>query len=175
MGAHGRWRFLGGAGTPPLAVTSADGTTGVLKIAELGRLDAAARVMLSADGRGYARVLAWDADRGALLTERSGGNPVDSRPRRWTSKGRSSSPSFATPGACRSTAARPLTARQPGSWTILADLGPRYGSDYPQAIARAIRHAQELAAFERPEVVCHGDPHSGQRAAQRLGLGADRP
>ena len=44
---------------------------------------------------------------------------------------------------------------------ILADLGPRYGSDLGEAIGWATGYARELADTERPEVVCHGDPHAG--------------
>jgi len=66
-----RW-LDGGAGMPTLAVSSADGISGVLKISQPGALDAAVRVMRAAAGRGYVRVLAWDACRGALLTERLG-------------------------------------------------------------------------------------------------------
>ena len=150
----------GGAGTPTLAVTGSDGTSGVLKIAEPGALDAAARVMESADGCGYARVLAWDAGRGALLTERLGSAL-------WVE-----APTLGTQGpvivsllqdAWRVPLDRgtPYEGKAAGLLTILADLGPRYGTEYPQALEGAIRHADELAVSERPEVVCHGDPHAG--------------
>ena len=66
-------RWLGrGAGTPALAVRRADGTAAVFKIAEPGALDAQARVLRAGGGHGYARVLDWQPERGALLLERLG-------------------------------------------------------------------------------------------------------
>jgi streptomycin 6-kinase len=62
----------GGSGIPPLTVRRTGGGAAVLKIAEPGSLDGPARVMSAAAGHGYARVLQWDADRGALLMERLG-------------------------------------------------------------------------------------------------------
>ncbi len=62
----------GGSGIPPLTVRRAGGGAAVLKIAEPGSLDGQARVMTAAAGHAYARVLQWDADRGALLLERLG-------------------------------------------------------------------------------------------------------
>lgn len=64
--------FSGGAGMPTLAVTTADGTEAVLNLDEPGPLDVSAEAMVAAEGRGYARVLAWDPSRGALLIERLG-------------------------------------------------------------------------------------------------------
>ena len=150
----------GGAGTPTLAVTGSDGTTGVLKVAEPGSLDAAARVMESADGRGYARVLAWDANLGALLTERLGSAL-------WAEF-----PTLGEQGSIivcllRDAWRVPLDrgkafdGKASGLLRILAELGPRYGKGHAQAIDRAIQYAHELAASERPEVVCHGDAHAG--------------
>ncbi len=152
--------FDGGAGIPTLAVTSVDGMTGVLKIAQPGQLDVPARVMAYANGLGYARVLAWDADRGALLTERLGRTL-------WVE-----TPMLVEQGPLIVALLRdawrvPLdrggasTGKAAGLLTILADLGPRYGTEHPQAVSRAIRHAHQLAVSERPEVVCHGDPHPG--------------
>jgi streptomycin 6-kinase len=153
-----RW-FDGGAGTPTLAVARSDGTAGVLKVAQPGRLDVAARVMESAGGRGYARVLAWDAELGALLTERLGNDlwaeastldkqgpiVVDVLRDAWR-----------VPPDC----GRPFTGKAIGLLEILADLGARYGAGHQAAIDRATGYARELAASEHPEVVCHGDPHA---------------
>ena len=55
----------------------------------------------------------------------------------------------------------PFVGRAAGLLAILADLGPRYGVAHPEALGRATECATELAASERPEVVCHGDPHPG--------------
>jgi streptomycin 6-kinase len=152
--------LAGGAGTPTLAVTTADGTAGVLKIAEPGTLDTAARVMAAADGRGYARVLAWDAGRGALLTERLGHTL-------WVEAPTMAQQSAVIAGLLAQAWRVPLTcgSRFVGKASqlvaILADLGPRYGTGHPDALAEATRCATELARGERPEVVCHGDPHAG--------------
>lgn len=154
-----RW-FEGGAGTPTLAVTGADAVEGVLKIAEPGDLDVAAAVMESANGRGYARVLAWDADRGALLTELLGGTL-------WAEATTLDQQGPVIVSLLLDAWRVPLDrgarvdGKAAGLLSILADLGPRYGTDHPRAIAQAVRHARTLAATERPEVVCHGDPHPG--------------
>jgi streptomycin 6-kinase len=154
-----RW-LPGGAGTPTLAVTTADGTPGVLKIAEPGALDPTARVMGAADGRGYARVLAWDADRGALLTERLGHVLWDEErtlARQSSVIGALLQDAWRVPLECGS----PFAGKAAQLVAVLADLGPRYGSRHPDVLDHATRCASELAASERPEVVCHGDPHAG--------------
>lgn len=48
-----------------------------------------------------------------------------------------------------------------GLVAILDDLGERYGSQHSDAVWQAYRYVSELARSERPEVVCHGDPHAG--------------
>ncbi len=150
----------GGAWTPTLAVAMPDGSRGVLKIAEPGGLDVAARVMVAAEGRGYARVRAWDADRGALVTERLG----------WSLWDEASTLDQQGPpivSLLRDAWCVPLDRGKPydgkaaGLLAILADLGPRYGTEHPQAIAQATAYAEKLASSEQPEVVCHGDPHAG--------------
>ncbi|GAA4352949.1 aminoglycoside phosphotransferase family protein [Angustibacter luteus] len=154
-----RW-LPGGAGAPTLAVTGVDGTAGVLKIAEPGSLDDAVRVMLAADGQGYARVLCWDADRGALLTERLGGDL-------WThaatlvEQAQLVVPLLQLAWRVPLDRGRPFPGKASGLLDILADLGPRYGAHHADVLARASRYATELAASERPQVVCHGDPHAG--------------
>jgi streptomycin 6-kinase len=154
-----RW-LEGGAGTPTLAVTTPEGRAGVLKIAEPGELDAAASVMRADEGRGYARVLAWDRAHGALLTERLGDVLG------------SAAPTLVAQGAITLSLLKkawqvplgfglPFEGKASGLLRILTNLGPRYGAAYPPALARARSYAAELAASERPEVVCHGDPHPG--------------
>jgi streptomycin 6-kinase len=154
-----RW-FDGGAGTPTLAVTTYDGTATVLKIAEPGSLDAAARVMQSACGRGYASVLAWDSRLGALLTERLGNSL-------WAEAATLAEQGPIIVSLLRDAWRVPLDlgatieGKAAGLLTILGDLGPRYGTAHQPAVERATAYARELMASERPEVVCHGDPHAG--------------
>lgn len=52
--------LTGGVNAPPLAVVTAQGVEGVLKMQPPRGQDAAARVLKAADGDGYVRVLAWD-------------------------------------------------------------------------------------------------------------------
>lgn len=162
-----RW-LGGGASTPTLAVTSAGGTAGVLKLEEPGALDAAAAVMRAADGRGYARVLAWSPERGALLTERLGEDLWRSTPR-VADQARVIVPllveAWRVPWECGT----PYVGKAAGLLGILDRLGPRYGTAHPAALDQARRYAAELAASERPEVVCHGDPHAGNVLRRRDG------
>jgi streptomycin 6-kinase len=154
-----RW-LDGGAGTPPLAVATADGTPAVLKISGPGSLDTAVRVMQAASGRGYVRVLAWDATRGALLTERLGEGLWEAAPT-LAEQAQVVVPllrdAWSVPLDCGS----PFAGKASSLLGILADLAPRYGSGHPGAVALARRYAIDLSAAERPEVVCHGDPHPG--------------
>ena len=150
----------GGAGTPPLSVSSADGTSAVLKIAEPGELDTQVRVLNAADGHGYARVLRWDAGRGALLLEQLG-------PDLWTQsallsdQGRVLVPLLQDAWAVPLESGSPFRGKAAGLLDIIAALGPRYGGEHKRAIALATRYATLLASSERAEVVCHGDPHPG--------------
>jgi streptomycin 6-kinase len=152
--------FPGGAGTPTLAVTRQDGTAAVLKVAEPGVLDAAARVMAAATGHGYAEVLRWDPHRGALLTERLGHDL-------WTEAPTLMKQSQVTVTLLSQAWCVPLDRGSPFQGkasrllAILADLGPRYGAEHRDALALATHYATGLASTERPEVVCHGDPHAG--------------
>lgn len=152
--------YDGGAGTPTLAVTDSDGTPGVLKIAEPGTLDVAARVMQSAAGRGYARILAWDPRLGALLTERLGHTL-------WSEAPTADAQGVIIVGLLREAWQVPLDrgesidGKAAGLLSTLAQLAPRYGAGHERAIEHATGYARELAASEQPEVVCHGDPHAG--------------
>jgi streptomycin 6-kinase len=150
----------GGAGTPPLVVSCADGRSAVLKIAERGELDTQVRVLKAADGRGYARVLRWDARHGAVLLERLGHDL-------WTESALLSDQArvlvpllkeaWEVPLACGT----PFLGKAAGLLDILAELGPRYASEHTRAVALATRYATQLASSEQAEVVCHGDPHPG--------------
>ena len=155
-----RW-LQGGAGTPPpLAVRLADGSAAVLKIAEPGALDETVRVLRAGDGHGYAKVLAWEADWGALLLERLG-DGLRTEASTLSSQGQVLVPllreAWRVPLAC----GRPFQSKALGLLAILADLGPRYGIHHEDVLAVATEYAKELAASEKAEVVCHGDPHAG--------------
>ena len=150
----------GGAGTPPVAVKRTDGTSAVLKIDQPGALDIAARVMDAAGGRGYARVLSWDAFRGALLIERLG-QDLRTEAATLDRQGQILVPLLRDAWCVPLDCGRPFQGKASGLLEILADLGPRYGTNYLGALASAAEYARELAASERPEVVCHGDPHAG--------------
>lgn len=151
--------FPGGAGTPTLAVRMANGTAAVLKIDEPGRLDIQARVMTAADGRGYARVLAWRAAHGALLTERLG-DPLWAETTSLDAQAVRILPVLRQAWDVPLEVGSPFAGKAAGLLAILADLGPRYGGDCPDALRHATECATVLAASERPEVVCHGDPHA---------------
>jgi streptomycin 6-kinase len=150
----------GGAGTPPLAVRRADGSPAVLKIAEPGAQDVAVRVLRAGSGRSYATVLAWDADRGALLLERLG-HDLWAEASTLSDQGQVLVPllreAWRVPLAC----GRPFQSKASGLLAILADLGSRYGTHHQDVLAVATEYAKGLAASETAEVVCHGDPHAG--------------
>jgi len=154
-----RW-LEGGAGTPPLAVRREDGSAAVLKIAEPGALDAAVQVLRAAGGHGYARVLAWEADRGALLLERLG-HDLWAESSTLSGQGEVVVPLLREAWRVPLTCGRPFQSKASGLLAILADLGPRYGTHHEDVLAVATGYAKELAASERAEVVCHGDPHAG--------------
>jgi streptomycin 6-kinase len=152
--------FPGGAGSPVLAVTTPDGAAAVLKIGEPGILDAAARVMRSADGRGYARILDWDAHRGAQLVERLGADLWSEQPQ-VSGQGPVIAALLLDAWGVPLVQGSPFTGKAAGLLAILRDLGPRYGEDHDRPLQRAISYARALMLSERPEVVCHGDPHAG--------------
>lgn len=145
--------FGSGAGSPVLAVDSPSGP-GVLKVDLPGSLDRPVATMRGAP-EGYAIVLDWDRAAGALLTERLG---TDLWSEQDTLLGQIEviAPLLSAvwqqpPG--------PGEQKAAGLAQILRDLGPRYGSQAPTALALAAEHAAALAVDEQAEVVCHGDPH----------------
>jgi len=158
----------GGSGIPPLTVRRTGGAAAVLKIAEPGSLDGQARVMSAAGSHGYARVLQWDADRGALLLERLGHDLWAEEPT-VAGQARVLAPLLQEAWRVPLGTGEPFEGKAAGLRTILADLGPRYGGDHQHALAVAAELAGELAPSERPEVVCHGDPHA--RNVLRRGAG----
>ncbi len=150
----------GGINPPPVRVLTDAGIEAVLKLQPAGELDVAAAVLRAADGDGYVRVLAWDAARGALLTERLGKDL-------WSAQsGLAGQIDVLAPLLRRAwvvplSAGRRYESKAAGLAGILDRLGPRYGAAAPTALRLAAEHAAGLAATERPEVVCHGDPHAG--------------
>lgn len=150
----------GGAGTPPLAVRRSDGSAAVLKIAEPGVLDEAVRVMKAADGVAYAEVLAWNAGRGAMLLERLG-RSLWTEASHLSGQGQVLVPLLQEAWRVPLRCGRPFQSKASGLLTILADLGPRYGTQHQDVLVVATEYAKQLAASETPEVVCHGDPHAG--------------
>lgn len=137
-----------------------DRNAAVLKLSDPGSLDVEARVMRAADGHGYARVLAWDPARGALLTERLG-DSLWSESRHVAQQAELVLPLLEQAWAVP----LPLGLRGLGKGTsragILSGLGERYGGAHREALALARTYAAGLAATEQAEVVCHGDPHPG--------------
>ena len=154
-----RW-LPGGAGTPPLVVRRADGSAAVLKIAEPGALDGAVRVMRAGDGLAYAGVLAWKADRGAVLLERLG-RDLWAEASTLSSQGQVLVPLLREAWQVPLTCGRPFQSKASDLLAILAELGPRYGTHHQDALVVATEYAKQLAASETAEVVCHGDPHAG--------------
>lgn len=55
----------------------------------------------------------------------------------------------------------PFAGRAVGLVSIPDELRERYGYRHPDAVRKAHRYASALVRSERPEVVCHGDPHPG--------------
>lgn len=158
--------FDEGLGGPVLAVES-NGRAAVLKIGRTGPAFAAqVRTMQAAGGRGYAVVLAADVPRGAVLLERLG-------------------PSLASARLAPDEQVRHLTTALRQAWEVepggVPDL-PHGGDKATElvgiveqfrrtedderwggALDRAVELGQHLASTRdlRRDVLCHGDPHSG--------------
>lgn len=160
--AHWRLRptgwFGNGSGAPTVAVLTEAGQAAVLKVSK--GLKTAARVMAAAAGRGYVRVLRWDFDRGAVLMERLGDDLASSTTRLVDQAG-VVVPLLREAWTVPLATGDPFPRKAAGLQRILEDLGPRYGTGHPAALALAKGLAAELATSERAQVVCHGDPHPG--------------
>ena len=120
----------------------------------------------AADGLAYAAVLAWKADRGAVLLERLG-RALRAEASNLSGQGQVLVPLLREAWRVPLTCGRPFRSKASGLLTILADLGPRYGADHQDVLVVATEYAKRLAASETPEVVCHGDPHAWQCASSR--------
>ncbi|MDF1490396.1 aminoglycoside phosphotransferase family protein [Tessaracoccus caeni] len=150
----------GGVNPPPIAVRTEDGSLAVLKIQSPGVQDAAVAVLQAAAGISYARVLRWDASCGALLTEKLGESLWEDRSD-LVGQARVIAPLLRQAWTVPLEVGSVGESKASGLARILATLGPRYGAAAPRALALATTHAEFLAAGERAEVVCHGDPHAG--------------
>ena len=179
--------FGGGTASVCIAVTTADGTPAVLKVAP-DDLATEARTFELADGRGCARMLAHDLERRALLLERLGpsldslGLPTDDQLRAiaatvqqlWVSV--PADDDVLTLGDDKG---RWLAAQISEMWEDL---------DRPcsaRTVERAVRYAEgRVAAFDRERaVLVHGDAHqwntlqagtAGYKLVDPDGLCADR-
>ncbi|MEZ5085997.1 MAG: aminoglycoside phosphotransferase family protein [Tessaracoccus sp.] len=149
----------GGVNPPPIEVRTRSETSAVLKVQQPGLQDVAAAVLHAAAGDGYARMLRWDAGRGALLTERLGESLWSVR-KDLAGHARVIVPLLRRAWTVPLPVGRPFASKAVGLREILAELGPRYGGAAPEALARAVEYADFLAASEQAEVVCHGDPHA---------------
>jgi streptomycin 6-kinase len=164
--------FDEGLGGPVLAVESS-GRAAVLKIGRAGPAFAAqVGTMQAAGGRGYAAVLAADVPRGAVLLERLG-------------------PSLASARLAPDEQVRHLTAALRQAWEVAPDGVPHlpHGGDKATELvgivdrfrraedderrggelAEAIELGQHLANTRDTgrDVLCHGDPHSGNALLSR--------
>lgn len=160
----------GGSNSYVVRATCADGSPAVLKVVldEPGLADQV-RVLETADGRGYARLLRVDLDRGALLMEALG-DPLQASGRPGTEQLAVLADTLAIAWQ-RS----PLT-RVPGTddkavglAVLIADHWDRLGRPCPVAVRdQALRYAEQLAdAPADTLVVVHGDPHPGNALAVR--------
>ncbi|HEY5821553.1 MAG TPA: aminoglycoside phosphotransferase family protein [Propionibacteriaceae bacterium] len=160
----------GGSASYVVAATSATGAALVVKVClpDPG-LDAQAQTLVRADGRGYARLVDYDATHGAMLLERlgrslevSGRTPVE----QLGVLARTLALAWQDPG---DTAATPKAADLAvfirGSWE-------RLGRPCSERVVRqALVYAGRRAADPGEPVVVHGDPHPGNALAAT----ADRP
>jgi streptomycin 6-kinase len=160
----------GGSNSYVVRVTRADGTPAVLKVAlDHDGLAEQAQALREADGRGYARLLHADPDRGALLLEALGdplqtsglGAPdqlrvlADTLALAWLP-----SPIDRVP---------PESDKAVGLAQLVIDHFDRLGQPCSTAIRdQALDYAELLADAPTPSlVVVHGDPHPGNALAAR--------
>lgn len=158
----------GGSNSYVVRAVTADGSPAVVKVVlDVEGLGDQARVLADADGRGYARLLRADLDRGALLVEALG-PPLEA-------SGRSSEDQL------RVLADTLLVAWQPspldrvpteadkavGLAGLIVDHWQRLGRPCPVAVRdQALRYADLLAdASSESLVVVHGDAHPGNALA----------
>lgn len=160
----------GGSNSYVLRATAADGTPAVLKVVlDAAGLAAQIRVLETADGRGYARLLQSDLDRQALLLEELGA-PLES-------SGLPAADQLAILADTLIVAWQPASLdRVPAESDKalgLANLISEHWDqlDRPCSIEvrdQALRYAEQLADPPAESlVVVHGDPHSGNALSSR--------
>lgn len=159
--------LTGGTAAYVARVHTADGGDAVLKVGLPGEyFDTEARTLAAASGHGYARLLAHDRDRNAVLLESLGTSLQDLDPppeqaidvlcavlRQAWQVPRTEAPAV-TPGTERAVGLGRLVERL---WTKLDGPCPQ------RVVATALRFAERRAsAFDVDRcVVVHGDPHPG--------------
>ena len=162
----------GGSASYVVRAVRADGTEAVLKIATPGSdVGAQERVLRLADGRGYARLLASDVERGALLLEALG-HPLERSVSEPHDQLRSLADTL-TDAWRIDTAGFPIPLRgSTDKAAQLAEMVERLWARYDGPCSRRVRdHALTLAgrrsaAFDlATAVVVHGDPHPGNALA----------
>lgn len=151
----------GGSASYVVGAACADGTRAVVKVVIQGEgLDAQAATLRRAAGRGYARLLGYDADRRALLLEALG-PPLD----------RTTLPPESRLDLLADTLALAWQPPQVGAVAAdkaagLAQLITRWWSDLgrpcsPAVCRQALAFAERRSADPGDPVVVHGDPHPG--------------
>lgn len=160
----------GGSNSYVVRATCADGAPAVLKVAlDDDGLAGQVRVLQVADGRGYARLLRADLDRGAMLMEALG-NPL-------STSGRPASDQLAVLADTLAIAWLPVAVdRVPpeedkavGLSALVSEHWDRLGHPCPVEVRdQALRYAESLADAPADSlVVVHGDPHPGNALAVR--------
>lgn len=156
--------LTGGTEGLVLAATRAGDEPVVLKIGVPGELKREARALQIADGRGYARLLAWDEARDALLLEKLGPKLIDldlpvheqieiiceTLQRSWLT--------VASPGDL-------MTGEEKARWLadFITEQWQTQREPFDKAIRdRAVAYAEEREAAFDPErsVLVHGDSHA---------------
>ncbi len=153
----------GGSASYVTRVTQTDGSPAVLKLAvDDAGLAAQIATLRRADGRGYARLLRSDLDRGALLLEALG--PALSASR-MAPEAQLVVLADTLRAAWQPAATRPTLEddKATGLRRLIERCRSGVGADWPDAVYdQALGYADSLQAADPAElVVVHGDPHPG--------------
>lgn len=158
----------GGSASYVARARTADGGAAVLKVAlPDGGTAAQARTLAVADGRGYARLLAHDAERDALLLEALGPSLADlgfGPERTIAALCATLRLAWQVPRSGGGPAATPAGGKAGQLARLVARLWEEHGRPCPErVVAAALACAERRAAAFDPDrcVVVHGDPHPG--------------